>query len=253
MSLRALTREPSDYVVRFLTDGSVMVRQKVHIVADSRIRLNEIYPVRWGENDKDTCDAIILAAGDYIAMSAKADAARKDERFVLASTSDETVVTSNPPEDAQSYCSEPSQASPSPPPPQRRRVGPAHSTPRVTPVRPRATRSKTIRTLTKSGKPAVRVIKVVTPHDFHEPLPTIRRPKQRKMVRPTPQQPPSTTLITSRPAQSSTPVSPFTPSRPSFPANQLGPITSTMAAIGSAVVSIQRACDTMDRKFDTVL
>lgn len=126
MSQRALTREPSDYVVCFLTDGSVMVRQKVHIVADSRIRLNEIYPVRWGENDKDTCDAIILAAGDYIAMSAKADAARKDERFVLASTSDETVVTSNPPEDAQSYCSEPSQASPSPPPPQRRRVGPAH-------------------------------------------------------------------------------------------------------------------------------
>lgn len=253
MSQRALTREPSDYVVCFLTDGSVMVRQKVHIVADSRIRLNEIYPVRWGENDKDTCDAIILAAGDYIAMSAKADADRKDERFVLASTSDETVVTSNPPEDAQSYCSEPSQASPSPPPPQRRRVGPAHSTPRVTPVRPRATRSKTIRTLTKSGKPAVRVIKVVTPHDFHEPLPTIRRPKQRKMVRPTPQQPPSTTLITSRPAQSSTPVSPFTPSRPSFPANQPGPITSTIAAIGSAVVSIQRACDTMDRKFDTVL
>lgn len=190
MSQRALTREPSDYVVRFLTDGSVMVRQKVHIVADSRIRLNEIYPVRWGENDKDTCDAIILAAGDYIAISAKAEAARKDERFVLASTSDETVVTSNPPEDAQSYCSEPSQASPSPPPPQRRRVGPAHSTPRVTPVRPRATRSKTIRTLTKSGKPAVRVIKVVTPHDFHEPLPTIRRPKQRKRVRHTPQQSP---------------------------------------------------------------
>lgn len=30
-------------------------------------------------------------------------------------------------------------------------------------------------------------------------------------------------------------------------------MNSTLAAIGSAVVSIQRACDTMDRKLDTVL
>ena len=130
MSLRALTREQSDFVVRFVNDGSVMVRQKVHIVTDSQVRLNEVYPVRWGENDNDTCDAIVLAAGDYIAMSAKADAARKDERFVLASTSDETVVPSNSPEDAQSYCSEPSQASPSPSPPIRRRVRPAPTTPK---------------------------------------------------------------------------------------------------------------------------
>jgi hypothetical protein len=83
---------------------------------------------------------------------------------------------------------------------------------RVTPVRPRGTRSKTTRTLTKSGKPAARVVKVVTPPDFHEsPLPTIRRPKlakQRKRVQSTPQapqQPPtSTTSITPRTAQSTT-------------------------------------------------
>lgn len=189
--MRALTRKPSDYVVRFVTDGSVMVRQKVHIVTDCRIRLSEIYPVRWGEND-DTSDAVILAFGDYITMSAKANAARKDERFAFASTSDETVVLSTHPEDAQSYCSEPALTSPTPP--QRRRVGPASTTQvlRVTPVRPRATRSKTIRILTKSGKPAARVIKVVTPPDFYEsPLPTIRRPKptKQKRVRPAPQAP----------------------------------------------------------------
>jgi len=194
-----------------------MVRQKMHIVTDSRVRLNEVYPVRWGEND-DTCDAIVLAAGDYIAMSAKADAARKDERFVLASTSDETVVPSNPPEDAQSYCSEPC---PFPPPPMRRRVRPAPTTPkvsRVTPVKPRGTRSKTIRTLTKSGKPAARVNKVVAPPDFHEsPLPTIRRPKpakQRKRVQstpPAPQQPPTSPLHLEQPSQQPQPDLPSLP------------------------------------------
>jgi hypothetical protein len=48
MSLRSLTREQSDFVVRFVTDGSVMVRQKQHIYADGKVKEGEIYNVKWG-------------------------------------------------------------------------------------------------------------------------------------------------------------------------------------------------------------
>ena len=46
MSLRALTREQSDFAVRFVNCGGVMVRQRVHIATEDRIRVNEIYRVK---------------------------------------------------------------------------------------------------------------------------------------------------------------------------------------------------------------
>ncbi|VDI54593.1 Hypothetical predicted protein [Mytilus galloprovincialis] len=49
---------------------------------------------------------------------------------------------------------------------------------RQTQSRPKSSRSKTERPLTKSGKPTSRVIRVVTPPGFYDPLPVIRPPRR---------------------------------------------------------------------------
>ncbi|CAC5392040.1 unnamed protein product [Mytilus coruscus] len=48
-------------------------------------------------------------------------------------------------------------------------------------------------------------------------------------------------------------VSPFTPARPTHTSSHLGPVMSALAAIGSAVTSIQKNLDTLNKKVDTGL
>lgn len=277
MALRALTREPSDYVARFVKDGSVMVRQRTHIMTEGRIKVNEIYSVRWGTTI-DTADAIIVSAGDYITMSARAMEAKKDPRFGLApcsenpepSASAESPDAITPP---SSTCSSP--AGPSPPPSKRLRTrAPTPNRPaRTTPLsRPKVTRSRLRRPLTKSGKPAATVVRVVTPPGYYDDsppasmptMPTISRPQpsaihrqgteSRNQTRDRPQ--PTPTLQAAAPA-TPTPSTLLTPTSPPFiparPSNSLGPIHSAVSAIGSAMTSLQKSCDGINKKLDTAL
>ncbi|CAC5424536.1 unnamed protein product [Mytilus coruscus] len=138
MSLRALTREQSDFAVRFVNCGGVMVRQRLHIATEDRIRVNEIYQVKW--NREEYASAVILGSGDYAAMSA--------------------------------------------------------------------------------------LVEKRTPVSIRGPNPTAPTPPL---------------------------VSPFTPARPTHTSSHLGPVMSALAAIGSAVTSIQKNLDTLNKKVDTGL
>ncbi|CAG2194352.1 unnamed protein product [Mytilus edulis] len=129
-----------------------------------------------------------------------------------------------------------------------------------------------LRPLTKSGKPAARVIRVFTPLGFYDPLPVIRPPRRRIATTQQPASaessnqtqpavplpvPTSSTPVAIRGPNPTAPtpplVSPFTPARPTHSSSHLGPVMSALAAIGSAVTSIQKNIDTMNRKNYTVL
>ncbi|CAC5394975.1 unnamed protein product [Mytilus coruscus] len=221
-----------------------MVRQRVHIATEDRIRVNEIYQVKW--NREEYASAVILGSGDYAAMSALVEKAKQDNRFSLAVESDDP--SSPPVERAQPKKKRQTKK------PALKPSGPI----RQTPSRPKASRSKTVRPLTKSGKPAARVIRVVTPPGFYDPLPVIRPPRRRIA---TTQQPASAeSSHQTQPAvplpvpTSSTPVSIRGPNRqhqlhryrpfytsqtnPYFKSSR--PVMSALAAIGSAVTSIKK-------------
>jgi hypothetical protein len=76
MSLRNINREPPDFAIRFVTDCSVMVRQKQHIYTDGRAKVGEIYTVKCvcvggGGSIVADIDEVVIASGDYIGMSAR--------------------------------------------------------------------------------------------------------------------------------------------------------------------------------------
>ncbi|CAC5412069.1 metK [Mytilus coruscus] len=117
-----------------------------------------------------------------------------------------------------------------------------------------------------------RVIRVVTPPGFYDPLPVIRPPRRRIATTQQPvsaeSSPPTQPAVPLPVPTSSTPVSirgpnptaptpplvsPFTPARPTHTSSHLGPIMSALAAIGSAVSSIQKNLDTLNKKVDTGL
>ncbi|CAC5377373.1 unnamed protein product [Mytilus coruscus] len=251
MSLRALTREQSDFAVRFVNCGGVMVRQRVHIATENRIRVNEIYQVKC--NREEYASAVILGSGDYAAMSALVEKAKQDNRFSLAVESDDP--SSPPVERAQPKKKRQTKK------PALKPSGPI----RQTPSRPKASRSKTVRPLTKSGKPAARVIRVVTPPVIRPPrrrIATTQQPAsaesshQTQPAVPLPV-PTSSTPVSIRGPNPTAPtpplVSPFTPARPTHTSSHLGPVMSALAAIGSAVTSIQKNLDTLNKKVDTGL
>jgi len=64
MSLRSITREPPDFVIQFVTDGSVMVRQKQHIYTDGKVKLG-------GTSIVASSDEVVIASGDCIRKSAR--------------------------------------------------------------------------------------------------------------------------------------------------------------------------------------
>ncbi|CAC5392037.1 unnamed protein product [Mytilus coruscus] len=252
MSLRALTREQSDFAVRFVNCGGVMVRQRVHIATEDRIRVNEIYQVKW--NREEYASAVILGSGDYAAMSALVEKAKQDNRFSLAVESDDP--SSPPVERAQ---------------PKKKRQTKKTSTQTI---RSNTTNTKQTKgfpvqnctTPTKSGKPAARVIRVVTPPGFYDPLPVIRPPRRRIATTQQPASaesshqtqpavplpvPTSSTPVSIRGPNPTAPtpplVSPFTPARPTHTSSHLGPVMSALAAIGSAVTSIQKNLDTLNK------
>ena len=155
MSLRSIIREQSDFVVRFVTDGSVMVRQKQHIYTDGKVKEGEIYNVKWGTSEASSSDAVIIASGDYISMAARARMEKEDKHNSLQS--------------------------PTPPPTKCQKIQPAQkkqpSSPRMPP-----SRRKLIKSVTKSGKPPARVLMVISPTRSPKrhptPTPTTAREEQ---------------------------------------------------------------------------
>ena len=63
-SLTLLTREDSHYVVRYISDRSVQLRQRSYVKTDGAIVVGSTYPTQWGAA-KDVEDAVILHAGGY--------------------------------------------------------------------------------------------------------------------------------------------------------------------------------------------
>ena len=63
-SLSLLTREESHYVVRYISDSSIQLRQRSYIKTDGAIVVGSTYPTQWGAA-KDVEDAVILHAGGY--------------------------------------------------------------------------------------------------------------------------------------------------------------------------------------------
>ncbi|CAC5397735.1 unnamed protein product [Mytilus coruscus] len=258
MSLRALTREQSNFAVRFVNCGGVMVHQRVHIATEDRLRVNEINQVK--RNRDEYANAVILGSGDYAAMSALVEKAKKDHGFSLAVESDNP--SSPPVERAQPIKKRQTKK------PALKPSGPTQQTP----GRPKASRSKTLRPLTKSCKPAARLIRVVTPSGFYDLLPVIRCHVNRRPTTPQPASaesshqtqpavplpvPTISTPVSIRGPNPTTPtstlVSPFTPARPTHTSSQLGPVMSALAAIGSSFTSIQKNLDTLNKKVDTGL
>ena len=115
MSLRSITREQSDFLVRFVTDGSVMVRQKQHIYTDGKVKEGEIYNVKWGTSEASSSDAVIIASGDYISMAARTRIEKEDRHNSLQSGSPR---------------------SPTPPPTKRQKIQPAQKKQPSSPTMP---------------------------------------------------------------------------------------------------------------------
>ncbi|CAC5384752.1 unnamed protein product [Mytilus coruscus] len=180
-----------------------------------------IAPIKW--NRDEYASAIILGSGDYAATSALVEKAKKDHRFSLAVESDDP--SSPPVERAQ---------------PKKKRLtkkpalkpsGPI----RQTPGRPKASRRPTATT----PRPA-------SPESSHQTQPAVPLPVST-----------TSTPVSIRGHNPTAPtpplVSPFTPARPFHTSSQLGPVMSALAAIGSAVTSIQKNLDTLNKKVNTGL
>jgi len=164
MSLRSITREQSDFVVRFVTDGSIMVRQKQHICTDGKVKEGEIYTVKWGTSEASASDAVIIASGDYISIAARARMEKEDKHNSLQSES------------------------PRSPTPPRQKIQPTQ------PSSPRVSHSRR-KLITKSGKPAARVLMVISPTRSPKrhptPTPTTARDEQPRTFQVAANRPPS--------------------------------------------------------------
>ena len=66
-SLTLLTREESHYVVRYVSDRSIQLRQRSYIKTDGAIVVGSTYPTQWG-GARDVEDAVILHTGSYSDM-----------------------------------------------------------------------------------------------------------------------------------------------------------------------------------------
>ncbi|CAC5390420.1 unnamed protein product [Mytilus coruscus] len=233
MSLRALTREHSDYAVLFVNCGGTMVRQRVHIATDSRVRVPEIYTVQW--NRDQYSDAIILGSGDYVAMSALVDKAKKDPRLSLAVEREESGTRQS--DDAMSFCSDPTSSPVECTPPKKKRRTMPTKKPAAKPSgatrRPVNRRPTTVRPTTPNANRGSQQTQAAVP------IPSTSTPVTNRGPNPTP--------VTLPQASS------FTPARPIHTSSQLCPLMSAIAATGSAVTSMQRNIDTLTKKQDAVL
>ena len=220
MSLRSLTREQSDFVVRFVTDGSVMVRQKQHIYTDGKVKEGEIYNVKWGTSEASSSDAVIIASGDYISMAARARMEKEDKHNSLQSESPR---------------------SPTPPPTKRQKIQPAQkkqpSSPRMPP-----SRRKLIKSVTKSGKPPARVLMVISPTRSPKRHPTPTHTTARE------EQPRTIQVAANRPPSLPSALSPvFQLTRPG-PMNQQGPMASTLSAILASLTKLHKHNDVIHKR-----
>jgi len=232
MSLRSITREQSDFVVRFVTDGSVMVRQKQHIYTDGKVKEGEIYSVKWGTTEAAASDAMIIASGDYVSMAARARMEKEGNRNE-------------------------SPRSPTPPPTKRQKIQQTQkkqpSSPKVPP-----SRRKLIKSVTKSGKPPARVLMVVSP--IRSPIrprtstPITAREKQPRTLQFTANRPPPATQTQTPVAAPSLP-SPLSPvfqlTRPG-PMNQQGPTASTLSAILASLSKLHKHNDVIDKRLTDI-